>query len=170
MPGDLPDAVAALLLDMELSEEERESINPFWLIDLELPIERCPVWARAWGHADGLFRQAVSGPAAVAMVALRLPPPFLFRSSCHGSAWGAPDGPLGRCSTLRVAYHCGIPSAWVDAEDAEWLTAESTAAIIDPADPPIYEAQAAYLSAMACSLRRSDAGCRPDAFEPESVT
>ena len=41
---DLPDAVAALLLDYELTDEERESINPFWLIDLEFPLGPCPVW------------------------------------------------------------------------------------------------------------------------------
>ena len=35
--SDLPDAVAALLLDYELTEAERDSINPFWLIELELP-------------------------------------------------------------------------------------------------------------------------------------
>ena len=45
MPGDLPDAVAALLLDYELTDEERASINPFELIDLELPLHACPVWA-----------------------------------------------------------------------------------------------------------------------------
>ena len=45
----LPDAVAALLLDLELTEEERDSINPFELLDLELPIQPCPVWAEHKG-------------------------------------------------------------------------------------------------------------------------
>ena len=45
-PGDLPDAVAALLLDYELTEAERASVNPFWLLDLEFPDRQhpCPTW------------------------------------------------------------------------------------------------------------------------------
>ena len=63
-----------------------------------------------------------------------------------GGAWVAPEWLPGRRSMSGSSYHCGIPSAWVDAEDVEWCTAEGIAAVpIDPADPPRFESQAAYL-------------------------
>ncbi len=71
---------------------------------------------------------------------------------------------------VGIAYHCGIPSAWVDAEDAEWLTAEGIAAVpIDPADPPRFESQAAYLRRHGLFMRGEERRLTPTDFEPEEV-
>lgn len=177
----LPDAVAALMLDLELTDEERDGINPFELDNLEYPglMHPCPVWAE---------HKAV------------LVPHFIRRNpGRRPSRWwlyDAPRQPLGtypgwwidgrveeprrrlggtgmvawEALNVGIAYHCGIPSAWVDAEDAEWLTAEGIAAVpIDPADPPRFESQAAYLRRHGLFMRGEERRLTPTDFEPEEV-
>lgn len=43
-------------------------------------------------------------------------------------------------------FDCGIPVDWITAEDLRvWPSLEGKAVAFDPADPPLYEAQAEYL-------------------------
>ena len=51
------------------------------------------------------------------------------------------------CDGVEARCHLGIPVDWItDDEELAWCAAEGiAAALIDPADPPIYESQATYL-------------------------
>ena len=178
MMGDLPDAVAALLLDYELSEEERDSINPFELLDLEFPIERpCPVW-RAHRH--------VLLPFFVRRHPGRRPSRWWRYDAPRRPAGRFGDGPhelprmrLGGVGTAAMDVfaveprcHLGIPVEWIrTAEEIAWCRAEGIEAVpaIDPADPPAYEAQAAYLRRYGLFQRGEERRLPPDAFEPEQV-
>ena len=68
---------------------------------------------------------------------------------------------------VGIAYHCGIPSAWVTPEDLEWCAADAVP--IDPTDPPIYEAQATYLRRFGLFRPGEERRLPADAFEPEKV-
>ena len=55
-------------------------------------------------------------------------------------------------------------------EDLEECTEAGIAAtMIDPADPPRYEAQATYLRRYGLLLRGEEKRLPPDAYEPEAV-
>ena len=84
---------------------------------------------------------------------------------------GGTGTPAHEVLSYGPAYHCGIPSAWVSPEDVSWCTGTARdihgelinpqaaddpepflGVAIDPADPPMYESQAAYRAACpACS-------------------
>ena len=139
MRGDA-DAVAALLLDMELTTAERDSINAFWLLDLELPDhqEGCPTWRE---HRNVLL------------------PHFIKRHpGRRPSRWWSYDAPrslpgvrpgwdidgkftlprqrlagVGTAAWEVLAvdpeFHSGIPVEWVTQEEVEWCTAEGIDAV-----------------------------------------
>ena len=169
MTTQLPDAVAALLLDMELSREERDSINPFLLLDLEYPNGPCPsgpstgpCWWRTslsgipvGGRRDGgLTTRPGSRWGRCRLV------DATARSSSRGYAWAALERLRSRCST-PYRLPPGHPELVVRPEEIEWCAAEGIHAVpIDPKDPPRSNRRRATSSAMACSQRMSGGVCR----------
>ena len=94
------------------------------------------------------------------------------------------------CEVFNVAtsYWLGIPRSWVSAWDVAYYTGTATdvdgqvinpkaaddpepfrGVAIDPADPPIYEAQATYLRRRGLLLRGEEGRLTPADFEPEKV-
>ena len=144
----LPDAVAALLLDLELTEAERASINPFELIELELPdlMHPCPVWAEHGAVLVAHFVKRNPGRRPSRWWTYDAPrqPMGTFPGWWCDGKFEQPRLRLGGVGTpahevLNVGprHHYGIPAEWVGGENREWLTADGIDAVpIDPADPP----------------------------------
>ena len=198
MAESLPDAVAALLLDLELTEEERDSINAFELLDLEYPTHRdgrrCPTWEA---------HKALLLPHFVKRNPGRRPSRWWLYDAPREPGGTRPDNSddgklelprlrLGGVGTPKhevlnyaVSYHCGIPAQWLTAEEVEGYSTKYTdghgnflavprkvpfaGVAIDPADPPRYEAQASYLARLGLFLRGEEKRLPQDAFEPERV-
>ena len=180
--ADLPDAVAALLLDYELSEEERDSINPFELLDLEFPIERpCPVW-REHRHvlvAYFVRRNPGKRPSRWWLYDAPRRPPGAFEGWWCDGRLELPRMRLGGtgsalCEVFEgVEPECwlGVPREWVRMpEDLRECTEAGIAAtMIDPDDPPVFESQAAYLARNGLLMRGEERRLTPVDFEPEKV-
>ena len=68
-------------------------------------------------------------------------------------------------------FHLGIPVQWCTTEDVAWCAEEGIhAVLIEPTDPPIYEAQATYLGRHGLLAAHERRRLPADAFEPEVVT
>ena len=177
MPGDLPDAVAALLLDFELTEEERASINSFDLLDLEFPIEPCPVWREHGAMLVAHFVKRHPGrrPSrwwtydAPRRPGLPADSPFeLPRMRVGGTGSALCEVFEG----VEPECHLGIPREWIRTPDdlQECTEAGIAATMIDPANPPRFESQASYLKRYALLARGEARRLTPVDFEPEAVT
>ncbi len=59
----------------------------------------------------------------------------------------------------------GVPAMWIDADDLTTLLALKCV-VLDDADPPTFEAQAAYLARHELFLPGERRRLRPDAFDP----
>ena len=176
MPGDLPDAVAALLLDIELTDEERDTINPFWLLDLEFPDREqgCPTWAEHKAVPLPYFVRRNPGRRPSRWWRWDAPrwPPGRFLGEWVDGRLELPRMRLGGVGSalcevfagVEPRCYCGIPVEWVRTpEDLQECTeAGVTATMIDPGDPPTFEAQCAYLKRYRLAhARRGKAAAAP---------
>ena len=133
MTAELPDAVAALLLDYELTEEERASINPFWLIELELPdlMPPCPVWAQHGAVLVAHFVKRNPGRRPSRWWTYDAPrEPQGTRPGWFDDGkveqprlrLGGVGTPSHEAFNVSTSYWLGIPSSWVSPEDVSWYT------------------------------------------------
>ena len=175
----LPDAVAALLLDMELTEEERASINPFELLDLELPISciRALYWAEHGAMLTAHFVKRNPGQRPSrwwTYDAPRQPMGALTASgstassSSHGYAWAASARPSMRCSTFdRATSSASRASGCGPRKSSGWRPRYRRRA--DRSGGPAGFRKQAPTSAPGLLSAHERRRLPADAFEPEKV-
>ena len=159
-------------MDIPISEDEWRGEHGFALLDVMhlSPGDPCQLWIT---HRAELLRAWIEDRPGTR--------PQMW---WHHDAPREPPGPrpgwlndgkveqprlrLGGTGTAAVdvfdavpVYHLGIPVEWCGPEELEWCAAEGIhAVLIDPKDPPRYEAKPPTCAATACSRAARSGGCR----------
>ena len=181
---DLPEPILRALMDVPITEEDWRGEHAFALLDVAYLTagDVCPLWVK---HRHELLRAWIQDrPGTRPQMWWRHDAPRMLPGRFEG--WWC-DGKLefprmrlgGNGSALcevfegiEPDYHLGIPVEWIRTpEDLQECTEAGIAAtMIDPADPPRFEAQATYLRRYHLLLRGEERRLTPADFEPEVVT
>lgn len=120
----------------------RPGTRPSWWWDFDAPRE--PVGAHPGCYYDG-----------------KLPQPR--------RRLGGTGTPAHEVLAYMPRTHYGIPMTWVTPFDVEYYGRRFRGQAIDPADPPIYESQAAYVERHGLLLPGERKRLRKADFEPEAL-
>ena len=189
---DIPEPILKELLDLPLTDAEERGDFAFHLLDDEY-LKRTWVEHRRALLAIWLEDHPGTRPQIWWRLDAPREPPGT-RPGCYDDGkLELPRERLGGVGTpelevfnVATDYWLGIPRSWVEAEDVElysgtakdvhgeiimpeYIGNDFRGVAIDPADPPIYESQAAYLKRHGLFLPGEERRLPADAYAPELV-